>query len=149
MKWRDWAIVSAIALVGGFLGGLISPSPAGQSTVVGQRNVSNLGRVVRVERLELIDERGNIRAVLSVTDGLFARFAFLGKDGKPTVLIGSRYPDAVPFFRMDSPTNASAFLGPGSAGDESHAAAELCLIPGRTPSLIFYDKKGTLAWQAP
>jgi hypothetical protein len=84
MKNPVWTLVAVVVLSisSALVGGLVSIS------LYGARHASSPSNVLRIRRLELVDDRGTIRAALSVENNDDVALTMFSSDSKPMISLG-------------------------------------------------------------
>ncbi len=93
MQSKVRIVLLFVGLVGGFIGGIIFNIVANIPRAEAQNEVKQ--NVLKINKLELYDEMGNLKAVLDVQQGGFARLAFLGNTDDPVMLLDGNVPKFV------------------------------------------------------
>ena len=149
-KWL-WCLVVLVALVSGMVGGFwMVWQPSGAGTEVPLQDGT---RVLRVERLMLIDEQGQGRALLSLEDGE-PRLVFFDEERRVRVALGLVH--ATPMLALSNAAeHGSVVLGSVQGGpgmlltDEQRQLSMAAGIIEGEPGLFTIDGAGHFQRLAP
>lgn len=160
MKSRERWITLAVAIAGGFIGGMLWNQLFAPRSVLAAEHQQ--GKTITVERLitrelQIVDPEGRQRAVAVVTPDDLARLSFFSPSGKRRLALGV-LADGEPAVGLYD-TEGRARIGLNVPLDDSasvhlvdkggRARANLVQLPNGNSTFEIYSEDGHLLWSAP
>ena len=134
MNTKQTILFGFLALLGGFIGGILSDGLPGKAVAK-----SDIEKVIRAEKFELVDKDGNERSYLSISDGM----TILNIKSKIVLMVDS---DGRPMLQLGEAMNVPRLvLGKAVIKNPKTGSTEI----RSTGSIVIFDEKGKVVYSVP